>query len=409
MKSNLWLIIAALVRLVVGILSFKFIASLLGPSNFYFISQFQTLIQIFSSLTSSMGSARFSSIVASAENKSQVISIAYTSVFFIFFMGFLVFIFFHELIIRIANLTFISWTVYLVPVVGLFAGLHAIHQAVSLGLSNRINYAVSNISVSLINGMLLAFSTYFFGLSGAFSSMLFSLPFTYFLLIYIKEYKIIKIVRLKASDFLNAGGGFAVFSLITGMTSYLTHFLVRADYLSRTSVDEAGLYSAASRISEIYMGIAAVLFSIHLIPAYSSVGKSMAVLQVRKFLIKYVPLLLVIFLIIYFSSDFVVNVLIGPNYRGAIGHLTALCLPDFIKCVYWIFAYYIIRCGKNKTFFVVEMVSILIFYFISTLNFFNVSKYVPQSGILAQNIFLIIVAMIIYISGMRSHHSDSVN
>jgi len=160
------------------------------------------------------------------------------------------------------------------------------------------------------------------------------------------------------------------------------------DYIAiNGSMAEAGLWYAATRLSDIYMGICSVLFSTLLLPKYSSEENSNLARMVLKVGgVAFGFVLLMVASVILFA-DFAIFLVYGDAFSKAAGVMKVYVVGDGLKCLSWVFLYIMIAKQHVKFYLAYEVFSALLYLafcvmFFRFYGFENMAfGYVLQGGI----------------------------
>lgn len=395
-KTNKFLSASTALKLTLSALTFKILGHLLSPTQYYVFGQVQNLFQILSAATAAIASAKFSSRISSLKEPSSQTAIIISAqhiIILIFAIQVFAVHLLHDWIIKISGISQDSWVIYTIPFAALFSGLTSLSLSILTGQGRIIDHSKYTMAIAFTSLLTTSILSVLFGLKGALISITIT---TFFSFIFGAINFKIKLIapnkrqkRIKISDELN----FSIFALIIGISYYTTHLYIKTNYVSHVGYNEAGLYTAASRISELYMGLASTIFASKLIPRYSKVANSKSISEIISVNIKAGPILIPAFALLFFFSEKLIGTIFSESYSAAGKHLQIIILSDVIKCIYWTIIYFIIKSRPSSTYFYIEAIGVIIFFSVATTNFFSASKFIPQSGMLSQNIFMLIAAI----------------
>ncbi|MCS0611378.1 oligosaccharide flippase family protein [Massilia kyonggiensis] len=379
--SALPLAIQALVRLGSSFLTVKFVTICLAPSQFIVYGQIQTLMQIYSAFTASVGSTKLAAVVARKDRQEEKSEVLDTSIFLVVGLAFILFVgtaIFNESIQRYIGIFDSASAVLLLPLGALAVAYTAIVQAYYTGSGDAYRFSKSSIlSVSIIGLSTVAMTAYF-GQAGALLSIGIS-PIVAAVVIGVFD-KALKLprpgnVRLKMGLELS---GFTISSIISLVGYYFAQLYIRSNYVQEVSAHEAGLLVAAARISDVYMGIVSVFCANFLTKAYASVKHSQRTLSLVRFYLYFSLICLPAFLVLAIWADVLIPIILSRKYVEAVGHLKMQICGDILKCFYWISIYYVIGRFSTKTYFSIEIFGLAIYLLMAVVNPFNSIRYAPQ-------------------------------
>lgn len=340
----------AVLKLLFSVVSLKIVAYYAGPSGMAIIGQLQSFLQIASAGASSVTSAGVVKLIAEGKchkdnvaSVSFVLLICYSAVMLFFFLGLSVFIseyFFGG-----------KWVfaISLLPIAAFFLGVGNLVVSCYNGCQDyKKHFSYSVISAFFVAIITSAIS-FFYGSEGAVYSVVAApvlagvvmivafggVGFSRFDFCFKRDL----ILAKSLVHFSSMAIGSAV--VVYGGQIYLRDFISE-----NVSVDSAGIWYSATRISDIYMGVASVLFSTILLPRYSSRSDESLSEEVGKmfFLSVFFAVALIIF--INYTSFFLVSVIYGEVFVGASNIIGLYVLGDALKVVSWVFLYVLIARKK---------------------------------------------------------------
>jgi len=395
-KTNKFLSASTALKLTLSAITFKILGNLLSPTQYYIFGQAQNLFQIFSAATAAIASAKFSSRISSLKEPSpqnSLIISAQRIIILIFAIQVFSVHLLHDWIIKISGISQDSWVIYTIPFAALFSGLTSLSLSVLTGQGRIIDHSKYTMGIAFTSLLTTSILSILFGLKGALISIAITTFFSCIFGVLNFKIKLIALNKRQNPIKISEELSFSIFALIIGISYYATHLYIKTNYVNHVGYNEAGLYTAASRISELYMGLAATIFASKLIPRYSKIPNSKSISEIISVNVKAGPVLIPAFALLFLFSEELIGTLFSESYSAAGKHLQIIIIADVIKCVYWTIIYFIIKSRPSSTYFYIEAIGIIIFLSVATLNLFSASTFIPQSGMLSQNIFMLMTAI----------------
>ncbi len=150
------------------------------------------------------------------------------------------------------------------------------------------------------------------------------------------------------------------YSLISAVTFFLgptAILLIRSFIIKDISIDAAGLWDGATRISGYVLMIITQALTVYLIPRFSELTEKS---QIRKEILNVykivIPLLLIGYFLIYFLRTFVIRLLLSESFLPMGDLLFFQFLGDTIKIISWIIAIQLIAKAMLKTLLITEII-----------------------------------------------------
>lgn len=399
LKSFIAIAVQAVVRLLSSILSLKVISYYAGPSGLAVVAQLQGVLQIAAATTSSVTTSGVVKYVADDEYDSLqvvmsatfllVIVSSFLTIFFVFFSAILSkYLFDSEWVIAIS----------LVPIAAFFLAFNNCILSYYNGIQNYRKFSSLSIAFSVSIAMSAIALSFFFQREGAIYSVLIA-PITVGFIPFAMAFTRFKFRYFKIdSELLKKLSIFSSAAIVSAILNYGGHIFIRDSIANDISIDFAGVWYAATKLSEVYMGLISVVFSTLLLPKYSAKTGILLFKEVRVFFclaILFVPVLL---LIVYFLSDFGVNLIFGDKFGESAAVIRLYVIGDAIKILSWVLLYLLLAKSKIRLFFIYEIITAIL-YVVLTVFMLNEHGflampygYIIQSGIS----FLLIVFIVIF-------------
>jgi PST family polysaccharide transporter len=249
-----------------------------------------------------------------------------------------------------------------------FIAMNRIFNGVISGISAYKIHAKIEIIWYTLASLLLLVSLYYYNIGGVLLAIAVTPIVQFFVLIFIfgntlREYIIFKKLSFK-TPLLKALLGFTLMSFVGTVFLNFIEIELRTLISDRISENEAGVWTAMSSISKIYMQFLVLIFPIYILPNYAKIS-SLALFkkQVKEIYTTLLPLVFVGMLAVYLCKNQIIEII----YTDAFLSMTPLfkwqLLADFTRFFAVVLAYYFISKNAFGYFILTELIS-LVFYFI---------------------------------------------
>lgn len=249
-----------------------------------------------------------------------------------------------------------------------FIAMNRIFNGVISGISAYKIHAKIEIIWYTLASLLLLVSLYYYNIGGVLLAIAVTPIVQFFVLIFIfgntlREYIIFKKLSFK-TPLLKALLGFTLMSFVGTVFLNFIEIELRTLISDRISENEAGVWTAMSSISKIYMQFLVLIFPIYILPNYAKIS-SLALFkkQVKEIYTTLLPLVFVGMLAVYLCKNQIIEII----YTDAFLSMTPLfkwqLLADFTRFLAVVLAYYFISKNAFGYFILTELIS-LVFYFI---------------------------------------------
>ena len=249
-----------------------------------------------------------------------------------------------------------------------FIAMNRIFNGVISGISAYKIHAKIEIIWYTLASLLLLVSLYYYNIGGVLLAIAVTPIVQFFVLIFIfgntlREYIIFKKLSFK-TPLLKALLGFTLMTFVGTVFLNFIEIELRTLISDRISENEAGVWTAMSSISKIYMQFLVLIFLIYILPNYAKIS-SLALFkkQVKEIYTTLLPLVFVGMLAVYLCKNQIIEII----YTDAFLSMTPLfkwqLLADFTRFLAVVLAYYFISKNAFGYFILTELIS-LVFYFI---------------------------------------------
>jgi O-antigen/teichoic acid export membrane protein len=405
-----WFKVSSLSTVAIGVKFFtslinsKIMAYFLGPSGIAYIENIRnifTSVDAIGILGTSTGTTN--DILQNRNKLPQLYPVFSTSIWFVFCWSLFIcsvvafcLPYFSEFNnFNIVNYYFLVILFALYPLVV----LHLLFQSFLNGFEAYSNIIKSNISVGIFSLILNLILIYYLGVRGVLITIIF-LPIVLLLyyIYYLKnklDFKEILKLKYVQPSLLKRYNKFSAILVLSGIFSPLVYLAIRGQIIQQLGWFEAGIWSALTRVSTFYLIIPTTLISYYFLPKIlKTTTVNRAFVYARKYLILIIPFFIVLFLILYNTSNFWIKIILTDDFLSMKAYLKFQFLGDFFKVIALIFANYFLAKKKVLIFTVCEIISLASFYFFS--NYFikdHALKGVVMAYLLSITLYLLALSL----------------
>jgi O-antigen/teichoic acid export membrane protein len=394
----------AAARIAGSLATVKILAFQLVPAQFVIYGQLQTLMQMYSGISSSIGSAKLSALIAKGEDyrdKGALIDTAVGLVIVVTTVLSFITIVFSTSIAHYLGFETHTLPIYLLPIGAFAVAYVGIVQAFFTGTGEIHRFSKNSMVAMMIVTVVTVILSYFFGLAGALLSISCApIAACIFVCIFDNPLSRPKISRFHVRSGMELGG-FATASIIIAVGYYASQIYIRSEYARQISSHEAGLLVAASRISDVYMGIIAVFFSNLLTRTYAGIKQEERIAVIARVYSIVAGILVPGAVCAALTSHFWMPALLSAQYLESAPHMRMQMLADTLKCVYWVGLYYVISKHRVRTYFLIEFAGLIIFLVAAISNPFHSPRFAPQIAQILEYGILIVAVNAVVIAKKR--------
>ena len=281
-----------------------------------------------------------------------------------------------------------------------FIAMNRIFNAVISGISAyKINAKIEIIWYSLASSLLLI-SLYYYNIDGVLLAIAITPAIQFFVLAFIfgntlKEYIKFNQLSFKA-PMLKVLLGFTLISFVATVCSNFVEINFRNLISDRISENEAGIWTAMSSISKIYMQFLITIFSIYILPKYAEINFSEGFKREVKTLYKtLLPLVVVGMIMVYFLKEILILTIYNDAFIGMAILFKWQLMADFIRFIANILSFKFLAKNQVKYFVLTQLLGLISYYFLGRLliNSFHVEGLLI--GLLFSNLLYFAVVLFI--------------
>ena len=281
-----------------------------------------------------------------------------------------------------------------------FIAMNRIFNAVISGISAyKINAKIEIIWYTLASSLLLI-SLYYYNIDGVLLAIAITPAIQFLVLAFIfgntlKEY--IKFSQLSfEAPMLKVLLGFTLISFVATVCSNFVEINFRNLISDRINENEAGIWTAMSSISKIYMQFLITIFSIYILPKYAEINFSEGFKREVKTLYKtLLPLVVVGMIMVYFLKEILILTIYNDAFIGMAILFKWQLMADFIRFVANILSFKFLAKNQVKYFVLTQLLGLISYYFLGRLliNSFHVEGLLI--GLLFSNLLYFAVVLFI--------------
>lgn len=365
-----------LFRIITGFISSKAIAYFIGPSGMALMGNLRS----FTSSLENIGILGLQNgIVQNCANNDEIIkfnnqwvySLFWTFLLFALSLSCIVFFgnaFFGQLIF--GETTNYDFVLKIIAIVLPFQVLHLFFVSVLNGFSEYKRVTYISIYSYLLGLLISLFLMWHYGLDGALISISIMSIFQFLLsgFYFGKHFSFLLILQDKRIDFrtlkhLLPFGFMTLFSSVVGPIIYI---FIRNIITKETTLESAGHYEAMQRISGFYMMFITTLITFYFLPELS---KAKSLEKEQKITVAFYKSIIPVFgfglLLIYFSRDFIIHMLLTNDFKQVSYLFIWQLLGDFFRALSLILGirFYVKKIIKG--YFLTEIISFTTLFFSS--------------------------------------------
>lgn len=251
-----------------------------------------------------------------------------------------------------------------------FIAMNRIFNGVINGLSAyKINAKIELIWYFLAS-LLLVVSLFFYNIQGVLLAIAITPIIQFSVLIFLFGKTLREYIDFKQLSFqtplLKTLIGFALMSFVGTVFLNFIEIELRTLISERVSENEAGVWTAMSSISKIYMQFLTIIFPIYVLPYYTEI-KTIAGLkkQAIKIYTSLLPLIVLGMLLVYLFKNQIVKIIYTDDFLSMIPLFKWQLLGDFTRFLAVVLAYYFLSKNAFKYFISTELISLILYFFFS--------------------------------------------
>lgn len=373
-KKNLILKITSLnslvvgIRLLVSLIVQNLLAQYTGQSGIAKVGQIRNLSNILTSLSSFGVFNGIVKYVSEYKNNEKGLTKLFSTVFVIssiatIFISVIIFIYSKEL----SSWLFLSEDYYLVfhilSVIVPFIAMNRIFNAIISGLSAYKVHAKIEVIWYLIASIFLLISLYYYNIEGVLIAIAVT-PLVQFLVLTlifgktINDYVKFKKLSLQ-TPLVKVLLGFSLISFVATVCLNFVEINFRTLISEKISENEAGIWTAMSSISKIYMQFLITVFSIYILPKYTSLNFSHEFKNEVKAIYKtLLPIVLLGMLLVFFSKKYLILSIYNESFLSMTILFKWQLLADLVRFIANILSFKFLAKKQIKHFVSTQLIGL---------------------------------------------------
>ncbi len=377
-KNNLVLKITSLnslvvgIRLLVSLLVQNLLAQYTGQAGIAKVGQIRNLSNILSSLSSFGVFNGVVKYVSEYKDNEKGLIKLFSTVFVIsslatIILSFLIFVYAKALSLWL----FFNVDYYLIfrilSVVIPFIAMNRIFNGIISGISAYKVHAKIELIWYTLASFLLLFSLYFYNIEGVLVAIAITPTIQFLVLTFIfgktlNDY--IKFSQLSfRSPMLKVLLGFSLISFVATVCSNFVEINFRNLISEKISENEAGLWTAMSSISKIYMQFLITIFSIYILPKYTKIHFSDVLKKEIKTIYKtLLPLVIIGMLMVYFCREILIITIYNYDFLGMAILFKWQLLADLVRFSANILSFKFLAKNQVKYFVSTQLIGLITYY-----------------------------------------------
>ncbi len=157
-------------------------------------------------------------------------------------------------------------------------------------------------------------------------------------------------------------GSYIFMASVSAATAPVALILVRNILVDAVGWEVAGLWQAVYRISEVYLGVITISFSIYYFPRLSQLKGYDAIFgEVSRTAKIVIPVSIILALLVYLMRDIIIRSIFDEQFLAARDLFAIKLVGDILKIMCWIYAYPMLSSGAKYWFVAIEIVFAMIF------------------------------------------------
>lgn len=373
-KKNLILKITSLnslvvgIRLLVSLIVQNLLAQYTGQSGIAKVGQIRNLSNILTSLSSFGVFNGIVKYVSEYKNNEKGLTKLFSTVFVIssiatIFISVIIFIYSKEL----SSWLFLSEDYYLVfhilSVIVPFIAMNRIFNAIISGLSAYKVHAKIEVIWYLIASIFLLISLYYYNIEGVLIAIAVT-PLVQFLVLTlifgktINDYVKFKKLSLQ-TPLIKVLLGFSLISFVATVCLNFVEINFRTLISEKISENEAGIWTAMSSISKIYMQFLITVFSIYILPKYTSLNFSHEFKNEVKAIYKtLLPIVVLGMLLVFFSKKYLILSIYNESFLSMTILFKWQLLADLVRFIANILSFKFLAKKQIKHFVSTQLIGL---------------------------------------------------
>ncbi|WP_115461660.1 O-antigen translocase [Winogradskyella aurantiaca] len=406
------------IRLVIALFVQRILAEMVGQPGIAKVGKLRNVLAMLSSISTLGVSSGIIKYIAEYKSDESSLNKLFSGVFILGSIGTilssaLLFLFSETISVYLFGNPSFEVIILLLAALVPFVAMHRIFNSVISGLSDYKSYAKADLFAYVIGVVLLLTGLYFKNLKGALFGIAL-IPLVQWTMLLLVFGKILK-SYLKFKE-LNWSTDFVRLLLVFSLMSFVSTFLINTVELdiitqieNRISENDAGNWTAMVNISKNYMAFATGLYSLYVLPRFSTIKTE---IEFKKELVHIYKSILPFFglgmILVYLFREFIIA-LVYPDFVGMESLFKWQLMGDFVKLCSVVMAHQFLAKKLVRNFIFSELLSLALFYLLTKIF---ITSYGVEGVVLAHLvryvIYFVVVAILIkrYFSNLNSRSNN---
>ena len=278
---------------------------------------------------------------------------------------------------------------YILSMLVPFIAMNRIFNGIISGLSAYKVHAKIEVVWYSMASFLLIFSLYNYNIEGVLIAIAITPIIQFFVLIFIFGKTLNEYIKFSKLSFrfpmLKVLLGFTLISFTATVCSNFVEINFRNLISDKISENEAGIWTAMSSISKIYMQFLITIFSIYILPKYAKIHFSYAFKKEIKNIYKtLLPLVIIGMLIVYFSREILILLIYNDDFLGMKVLFKWQLLADLVRFIANILSFKFLAKNQVKYFVTTQLIGLVTYCIFGHLLINSVRISNNLNGILKQ-------------------------
>ena len=245
-----------------------------------------------------------------------------------------------------------------------FIAMNRIFNGIISGLSAYKVHAKIEVVWYSMASFLLIFSLYNYNIEGVLIAIAITPIIQFFVLVFIFGKTLNEYMKFSKLSFrfpmLKVLLGFTLISFTATVCSNFVEINFRNLISDKISENEAGIWTAMSSISKIYMQFLITIFSIYILPKYAKIHFSYAFKKEIKNIYKtLLPLIIIGMLIVYFSREILILLIYNDDFLGMKVLFKWQLLADLVRFIANILSFKFLAKNQVKYFVTTQLIGLV--------------------------------------------------
>lgn len=391
--------VSVLIRILTLLGINKAVAIYTGPSSFALISQLQNVIAMALVFPSNaINGATVKLIAANKDNEEEIQKISQTSssiiFFFAFILGVLLFVFCKYISLLILKDDNYAYVIRIFAISIFFFSFNSFLLSLINGKSEHKKYIISNIAGNIITLFLSLVLIFLCHIDGALIALVTNQVFNLFATVLLVRkttwFKFDKYIGITKIYYVKSIMHYSLMPIFAAMIMPISLTVVRNFIISEAGWNDAGVWDALWKMSNVYLMLITMTLNIYLLPKLASLFKSKLILQeLFKAFAAVCIIMTCVAVTMFFFKDILIKVLFTNKFLPVSNYIMLQVFGDTLKMFSWIIAYYMLSKARVKKYIFCESVQwggfIVLCFF---LNNENILERVMIAHITSQVIYL---------------------